>query len=80
MRGCQQTRAGLDEFEMPSHITTLDAKKQGRPGSDVYRYTHLLYHDALHRDWGSVRLNIESVKAFSDTIIIARGSTRMVEF
>lgn len=57
---------------MPDHITTEEAKRQGLPGFDVYRYTHLLYHDDLNRDFGVVRLDIEAVKAFSDTVTLAR--------
>ena len=45
---------------------------QGLPGSDVFRYSHLLYHDALNRDHGVVRLNIEALRAFGDTLLIAR--------
>lgn len=55
---------------MPLHITTTEAKKQLLPGFDVYRYTHLLYHDDLNRDFGAVRLNVEAIKAFSDTVTI----------
>lgn len=55
---------------MPLHITTEEAKKQSLPGFDVYRYTHLLYRDDLHRDHGAVRLNVEAIKAFSDTVTI----------
>ena len=57
---------------MPPHITTEEAKKQALPGSDVYRNSHLLYHDDLHRDVGVVRLNIEAIKAFSDTVILTQ--------
>lgn len=60
------------EHHMPEHITTEEAKKQSLPGSDVYRYTHLLYHDDLNRDFGAVRLNVEAIKAFSDTVIIVQ--------
>ena len=57
---------------MPPHITTEEAKKQALPGSDVYRYSHRLYQDDLHRDDGVVRLNIEANKAFSDTVILTQ--------
>ena len=56
---------------MPTHITTEEAKRQGLPGFDVYRYTHLLYHDERNRDFGVVRLNVEALKAFSDTVTLA---------
>ena len=57
---------------MPPHITTEEAKKQSLPGFDVYRYSHLLYHDDLNRDFGVVRLNVEAIKAFSDTVTIVQ--------
>lgn len=57
---------------MPPHLTTEEAKRQQLPGFDVYRYTHLLYHDDLNRDFGVVRLNLEALKAFSDTVAIAQ--------
>lgn len=57
---------------MPAHITTEEAKKQLLPGFDVYRYSHLLYHDDLNRDFGVVRLNVEAIKAFSDTVTIVQ--------
>ena len=57
---------------MPAHITTEEAKKQSLPGFDVYRYSHLLYHDDLNRDFGVVRLNVEAIKAFSDTVTIVQ--------
>jgi hypothetical protein len=57
---------------MSSHITTEDAKKQQLPGFDVYKYSHLLYHDDLNRDCGVVRLNVEAFKAFSDTVTIVQ--------
>ena len=52
-------------------MTTEEAKALRLPGSDVYRATHLLYHDALNRDAG-VRLNVEAMKAFSDTLMLSR--------
>lgn len=57
---------------MAAHITTAEAKKQALPGFDVYRYSHLLYHDDLNRDFGVVRLNVEAMKAFSDTVTITQ--------
>ena len=57
---------------MPPHITTEEAKKKALPGFDVYRYSHLLYHDDLNRDFGVVRLNVEAIKAFSDTVTLAK--------
>ena len=57
---------------MFNHITTIEAKKLALPGFDVYQYSHLLYHDDLNRDFGVVRLNIEAIKAFSDTVTITK--------
>lgn len=64
---------------MPPHITTEEAKKQALPGCDVYRYSHLLYHDDLNRDFGVVRLNIEAIKAFSDSVTLSRRHALAVE-
>ena len=58
-----------------THITTDEAKEKNLPGHDVYKYSHLLYHDDLNRDFGVVRLNVEAMKAFSDTVMIARRHT-----
>lgn len=55
-----------------AHITTEEAKRLALPGFDVYRRTHLWYHDDLNRDHGVVHLNIEAVKAFSDTVTLTR--------
>ena len=57
---------------MVAHITTAEAKNQLLPGFAVYRYSHLLYHDDLNRDFGVVRLNVEAMKAFSDTVTITQ--------
>ena len=57
---------------MPPHLSTEDAKKQALPGSDTFRYSHLLYKDDFHRDFGAVRLNIEALKAFSDSITVGQ--------
>ena len=57
---------------MPPHITTVEAKRQALPGWDVYRYSHLLYHDGLSRDFGVVRLNVEAMKAFADTVALTQ--------
>ena len=57
---------------MPPHISTENAKKQALPGSDSFRYSHHLYLDDLHRDSGVVRLNIEALKAFSDSITVGQ--------
>lgn len=54
------------------HISTEEAKKQNLPGSDVFRFSHLLYNDPLHRNAGVVHLNVEAYKAFSDTIILGQ--------
>lgn len=61
------------------HIPTEEAKKQGLPGSDVFCFSHLLYHDQLHRDAGVAHLNIEAYKAFSDTIILSQRKTLAAE-
>lgn len=53
-------------------IPTVEARRLGLPGHDTYLYSHLLYKDALHRDYGVVRLNMEALKAFSDTMLVSR--------
>jgi hypothetical protein len=53
-------------------MRTEEAQARQLPGSDVFRATHLLYHDALNRDAGVVRLNVEALKAFSDTLTLSR--------
>lgn len=53
-------------------ISTAQAKWQGLPGSDVYRWSHLLYHDPLNRDAGVVQLNVEAYKSFSDTVLVTQ--------
>ena len=57
---------------MAAHITTAEAKKLALPGFNSYRYSHLLYHDDLNRDFGVVCLNVEAMKAFSDTVTITQ--------
>jgi len=57
---------------MKSTMRTEEARALQLPGSDVYRATHLLYHDALNRDAGVVRLNVEAMRAFSDTLMLSR--------
>lgn len=54
------------------HITTAEAIKQGLPGSDVYKYSHLIYKNDLNRNFGVYRLNLESIRAFADTIMISQ--------
>lgn len=54
-----------------NHISTAQAQQQGRLGSDVFQYSHLLYHDSLNRDAGVVYLNIEAYKSFFDTVLIS---------
>lgn len=56
---------------MLTHITTEDAKRQDLPGFDVYRNTHSFYFDDMHRDHGVIQLNLEALKAFSDTVTLA---------
>lgn len=57
---------------MPPHISTENAKNHALPGSDSFRYSHHLYQDDLHRDFGAVHLNIEALKAFSDSITVGQ--------
>lgn len=64
---------------MPPHLTTEEAKKLRLPGFDVYKYTHLLYHDDLNRDFGVVRLNVEAIKAFSDTVTVVQRHAMAAE-
>lgn len=64
---------------MNSHITTADAKSQGLPGHDVYRYSHLVYHGDVNRDAAAVRLNLEALKAFSDTILVSQRAALAAE-
>lgn len=54
------------------HITTAKARERGLPGSDVYIYSHLLYHDTLNRAHGVLRLNLEAMKAFTDTVLVSQ--------
>lgn len=53
-------------------MSAKEAQAQGLSGSDVFKNTHLLYYNSFHRDHGVVRLNIEALRAFGDTILIAR--------
>ena len=53
------------------HVTTADARLRGLPGSDTYRASHIAYLNDHHRDWSAVRLNIEAMKAFTDTIQVS---------
>jgi hypothetical protein len=67
----------MDSLNTPSnvnkqHMTTDEAQKFSLSGADVYKYSHLLYHDDLNRDVGVVRLNLEAIKGFSDTFTISR--------
>lgn len=56
---------------MSVQISTAEARQQTLPGSNVFRPTSFMYIDEAHRDWSAVRLNIEAVKAFSDTVAIS---------
>lgn len=60
---------------MPPDMTTQEAQRRFLPGFDVYRNSHLLYHDDLNRDFGVVHLNLEAFKAFSDTVTITQRHT-----
>lgn len=54
------------------HLSTADAKTAELPGHDVYRYSHVLYHDDINRDAGALYLCREALNAFSDTVMISR--------
>lgn len=55
-----------------NHMSTEQAKHQGLSGSDVFRFSHLRYHDPLNRDAGVVHLNVEAYKSFSDTVLLTQ--------
>ena len=55
---------------MDGHISTAEAKARGLPGSDVYLFSHLIYHDELNRASGVVHLCREALKAFKDSITL----------
>lgn len=57
---------------MQQQAPTKEAQAQGLTGSDTFKYSDLLYYSPFHRDHGVVRLNIEALRAFGDTILIAR--------
>ena len=61
------------------YLSTEEAKSKRLPGSDVFRYSHLLYLSDFHRDWGVVALNREAYKAFSDTILVRHRAELKVE-
>jgi len=54
------------------HLTMEEAKRQNLPGSDTFRFSHILYHDERNRDASVVDLNTEALKAFSDTLLISQ--------
>jgi hypothetical protein len=60
-------------------MTTGEAQARKLPGSDVFRSTHLLYHDPLNRDAAVVRLNVEAIKALSDTVTLSRREAMAAE-
>jgi hypothetical protein len=64
---------------MTNHISTAQAKLQGLPGSDVFRFSHVLYHDPLNRDAGVVHLNVEALKSFLDTVVVDQRRALAVE-
>ncbi len=53
-------------------MPTADARQQKLRNSDTFRFSHLLYLDDLHRDYGVVHLNTEARKAFLDTITVSQ--------
>jgi hypothetical protein len=53
-------------------LTTREAKAQGIPRADVFRYTHWLYRTEQDRAFAAVRLNHEAVRALRDTITVGR--------
>ena len=56
---------------MPKVIPTEEAKNLLLPSSDVYKRTHMFYHDDLHKNHAIICLNLEAMKAFMDSIFIA---------
>ena len=59
-------------LQMTYPVTSKEAKRQLLPGHHVYKSTHLLYLDEHQRDHAVVRLNFESLKAFSDTVTVGQ--------
>ena len=56
---------------MAGHISQADAESQRLPGYDVFRASHLIYHDEVNRDGGIYQLCLEAFYAFSDSIMIS---------
>lgn len=53
-------------------MTDEEAKRQNLPGSDVYKGTHLAYHDDLNRNYAARAFHVEAYKTFFDTILITQ--------
>lgn len=51
-------------------ISTTQAKNLKLSGCDTYKFSHLIYLNEIHRDYGCLTLCIEALNAFSDTITI----------
>jgi hypothetical protein len=62
-----------------SDLSTEEARSRQLPGSDVFRYSHIIYLDEFHRDWSAVALNREGYKAFTDTILIGERAELVAE-
>jgi len=62
-----------------SDLSTEEARSRQLPGSDVFRSSHIMYLDEIHRDWSVVALNREGYKAFADTILVRQRAELMAE-
>lgn len=60
-------------------MPTAEARRQNLRNADTFRFSHLLYLDDLHRDYGVVHLNSEARKAFSDTITVSERAALTAE-
>lgn len=58
---------------MTSHITSEEAERLKPPNYNSYKYSHLLYHDELHRNYGVYCLNQQALMALSDTVVISQS-------
>ena len=62
-----------------NHISTAEAKARGLPGHDTFRFSHLMYHDPVNRDYAVWYLCREALKAFNDTLMISQRGARLAE-
>ncbi len=60
-------------------LSTADAKARNLPGHDVFRRSHLLYHDDINRNASVLYLCREALRAFSDTVMIAHRQRILAE-